>query len=291
MKSIIKILTIITVAVMMFLTSSCSRIDAGHAGIKVKLYGSKKGVQDIANVTGTVFFNPFTERVYEVPTYVQTAVYTKDDTEGSEKDEELRVTTRDGLTVSFDVSINYYTPDSTVSYIFKKYRKPLKDLEKGVLRTYIRDAFNNAANRYSAEELYEKKIEFEKIAEDNIREIFIKEGFIVEQVTILNELRLPATVVDNIQAKVNATQIANKKQQEVAQAIADADKLVATARGDSLAAVIRAAGIASSNKLLEKSYTDQILRAKWIDAWEAGGSKVPQYITGSAGNQFMLQMK
>ena len=205
MKSIFKILTIFTVAVIMSFTSSCTRIDAGHAGIKVKLYGSKKGVQDIANVTGTVLYNPITERVYEVPTYVQTAIYTKEETEGSDKDEELRVTTKDGLTVSFDVSMNYYTPDSTVSYIFRKYRKPLKHLEKGVLRTYIRDAFNNAANRYRAEELYEKKIEFEKIAEDNIREVFRKEGFIVEQVTILNELRLPKSVIENIQAKVNAT--------------------------------------------------------------------------------------
>lgn len=40
---------------MMFITSSCrERIDAGHEGIKVNLYGSKKGVDDITLVTGAV---------------------------------------------------------------------------------------------------------------------------------------------------------------------------------------------------------------------------------------------
>ena len=50
--------------------ASCNRIDAGYEGIKVNLYGSNKGVDDVALVTGMVWFNPFTTSVYEYPTFV-----------------------------------------------------------------------------------------------------------------------------------------------------------------------------------------------------------------------------
>ena len=291
MKSIFKLLTIVPVAAMMSFTSSCNRIDAGHAGIKVKLYGSKKGVQDVTAVTGTVFFNPITERVYEVPTFVQNVKYTREEDGKSETNEEFRVTTKDGLTVSFDVSMNYFTPDSSVTYIFKKYRKTLSHLERGVIRLFLIEEFNDAASNYTAEELYEKRMLYVEEASNAAKKRLLKEGFIVEQLTILNEMRLPESVVKNIQAKVNATQIANKKTQEIAQAIADASKLVEAARGDSLSAVIRAAGVAQANKMLEKSYSDEVLRAMWIEAWREGGAKVPQYIAGQTGGQFMLQMK
>ena len=57
--------------------SSCGyeRVDAGCEGIKVNLYGSDKGVDDVSLVTGAVWYNPFTEQVYEYPTYVQTIDY------------------------------------------------------------------------------------------------------------------------------------------------------------------------------------------------------------------------
>ena len=47
--------------------SSCiyERIDAGHEGIKVNLYGSDKGVDNISLVTGAIWYNPLTESVYE----------------------------------------------------------------------------------------------------------------------------------------------------------------------------------------------------------------------------------
>ena len=49
------------------LTSCSERIDAGSEGILVNLYGSDKGVDDVSLVTGRVWYNPFTEEVYEYP--------------------------------------------------------------------------------------------------------------------------------------------------------------------------------------------------------------------------------
>lgn len=54
MKTIIKFLCVLT---LVFGLSSCGyeRVDAGHEGIKVNLYGDGKGVDDISLVTGAVY--------------------------------------------------------------------------------------------------------------------------------------------------------------------------------------------------------------------------------------------
>jgi ABC-type cobalt transport system substrate-binding protein len=81
MKILINLIIVVILSVTMF--SCANRIDAGHVGIKVNLYGSDKGVSDITEVTGMVWYNPFTTSVYEVPTFVQNAIYTHHDTKGS----------------------------------------------------------------------------------------------------------------------------------------------------------------------------------------------------------------
>ena len=74
MKSKFLGLMVALLAVLSF--SSCrERVDAGYEGIKVNLYGSDKGVDDAVLVTGAVWYNPFTQEVYEYPTFVQTIDY------------------------------------------------------------------------------------------------------------------------------------------------------------------------------------------------------------------------
>ena len=41
-----------------------TRVDAGHVGIRVKLAGSDRGVQEMPVVTGWVFYNPLTMWVW-----------------------------------------------------------------------------------------------------------------------------------------------------------------------------------------------------------------------------------
>ncbi len=57
---------------------SCERIDAGHVGVKVNQYGDNKGVSDVVEVTGMVFYNPITHSIYEFPTFIQHKEYTGD---------------------------------------------------------------------------------------------------------------------------------------------------------------------------------------------------------------------
>jgi len=272
MRKVINIL--FTVLAVSTLFSCANRIDAGHVGIKVNLYGSEKGVSDITEVTGMVWYNPFTKSVYEVPTFVQNAIYTHNDIRGSYDNEEFRVTTKDGMTARFDLSMNYYTPAENVVSIFRKYRKPVSDLEKGVVRTYLREAFNNVASKYTAEGLYESRAEFESQSEERAKEILQKEGFIVEQIVILNEIRLPDDITQRINDKVKATQITKQKQEEVLQEIAEAEKRVARARGDSSSMVIRAAAEASAYKIKKQELNQLLIQQQFLEKWDG---KLPVY--------------
>ncbi|TAF67736.1 MAG: hypothetical protein EAZ55_01580 [Cytophagales bacterium] len=270
--------------ILMFVFASCTRIDAGHVGLVVKLYGSEKGVQDVTEVTGVVWYNPFTTTVYEFPTYVQNVVYTADKNEGSSENEEFRVTTKDGLTVTFDVSLHYRVDPNKVTQIFIKYRKPLADLDKSLMRNYLRNAYNNISGKYTAEQLYENKNKFVEETENLIRKVLFKEGFIVEQVVLLNDLRLPKAVVDNINAKINARQIALKKEQEVAQEKAEAQKEIEKAKGFAEATRIKAEAEANANKLMTESLSPNLIEYEKVKKWDG---KNPQYVGAGGASVFL----
>ena len=104
MKKVFKLFAIMLATVSMF---SCNRIDAGHEGIKVKLYGSDKGVSDVELVTGMVWYNPLTTRVYEYPTFVQTIDYP-----------EFTVNSKDGsqFTVDPNIQLNIASGNVTVEH-------------------------------------------------------------------------------------------------------------------------------------------------------------------------------
>lgn len=97
----------------------------------------------------------------------------------------------------------------------------------------------------------------------------------------------------NLNVKV---QVALKAENDVKTAQANAKIAVATAEGEAAAKVANAKGEydaakyqAAANKELQASYTDNFVKMRWIEAWEKGGSAVPQYQLGS-NSQFLMQI-
>src|SRR5262245_51046685 len=98
---------ILLLLVIVVLASSCVRIAPGHVGVKVSLAGSSRGVEDTPTATGWVFYNPVLTRVYEYPTFVQIAKWTKDLNEGRPVNEEITFTNKDNMLIAADISIGY----------------------------------------------------------------------------------------------------------------------------------------------------------------------------------------
>lgn len=264
------------------ITTSCERIDAGHVGVRVNLYGDGKGVHDVTEITGMVWYNPFSTSIYEIATYVQNVEYKKNSEDGNT---EFRITTKDGLTVSFDVAMNYRTLAEDVISIFKKYRKPPYELENSVIRNYTRDAFNTIASNYTAEGLYEERANFVIESAKAVSLKLEKEGFTIENITILNELRLPNSVAENIEKKVQAKQLALQKEQEVLQKKYDADKEIEEARGKAEAMRIKADGEAYAYDKKQQTLTPILIQQQWIEKWNGG---LPNYYSGGSNMPFII---
>ncbi len=255
--------------------SQCyERIDAGYAGIRVNLYGQEKGVDNVTEVTGIVWFNPLVTEIYEFPLFVQNAVFTKDSQEGSINNDEIRVTTNDGLVVSMDVSINYRIAENKTTDIFIKYRKPLDEISKTILRNYLRDSYNKSANHFSAEEIYTKKNEFISKADSLFSLDLENEGFVVEKIVMLNELRLPNTIKLAIDRKIEANQIAQQKKNELEQAKADAFKEIEKQKGEAQSLIIKADAERYAFEQKQKSLTSLLIQQQFIEKWDG---KLPVY--------------
>jgi regulator of protease activity HflC (stomatin/prohibitin superfamily) len=260
---------------------SCERIDAGHVGVKVNQYGDNKGVDDVVAVTGMVFYNPFTTAVYEFPTFIQHKEYKGENS--------FIVNSKDGSEFSVSPIMNYSVQRDKVPAIFSKYRRPLEDIEEGFLKTAVYDAFRLATNKYTADELISNREIFEVEVRRLLDGQLLKEGFVINQFT--SNLIYPETFKKSIEAKNNAVQNSLMAENKVRQAEAEAKIKVAQAEGEAQSLITTAKAEAEANRLRQSTLTPMLINQQWIEAWKAGGSKVPTYISGSGGDKFILNMK
>ena len=262
--------SILGLILMVFLFQSCERIDAGHVGVKVNQYGDNKGVDDVVAVTGVVFYNPITTKVYEFPTFIQHKEYKKTE----EGDDSFVVNSKDGSEFQVSPIMNYSVQRDKVPAIFSKYRRPLEDIEEGFLKTAVYDAFRLATNKYTADELISNRAVFEVEVRRLLDNQLLKEGFIINQFT--SNLIYPETFKRSIEAKNNAVQAALRAENEVKTAEAQAKIKVATAEGNAQAMLTSAKAEAESNRMKQVTLTPLLLQLEYINKWDG---KLPVYGT------------
>ena len=262
----LSIFGIVALFAMVFLFKSCERIDAGHVGVKVNLYGDNKGVSDVTEVTGMVFFNPITHNIYEFPTFIQHKEYTGDNS--------FVVNSKDGSEFHVSPIINYSVQREKVPAIFAKYRRSLDQIEEGFLKTAVFDAFRLATNKYTADELISNRAQFEIEVRKLLEGQLLKEGFVVNQFT--SNLLYPDSFKEAINAKNNAVQAALRAENEVKTAEAQAKIKVATAEGNAQAMLTSAKAEAEANRMKQQTLTPLLLQLEFINKWDG---KLPVYGT------------
>jgi regulator of protease activity HflC (stomatin/prohibitin superfamily) len=256
--------SIVGLFLLVFLFKSCERIDAGHVGVKVNLYGDNKGVDDVVEVTGMVFYNPITHNIYEFPTFIQHKEYTGDNS--------FVVNSKDGSEFHVSPIVNYSVKREKVPTIFSKYRRSLEQIEEGFLKTAVYDAFRLATNKYTADELISNRAQFEIEVRRLLEGQLSNEGFVVNQFT--SNLIYPESFKNAINAKNNAVQAALMAENKVKQAEAEAKIKVATAEGNAQAMLTNARAEAESNRLKQATLTSLLLQQLWIERWDG---KLPVY--------------
>jgi regulator of protease activity HflC (stomatin/prohibitin superfamily) len=229
---------------LMCMTSCAERIDAGHEGIYVSLYGNDKGVGQVSMCTGMVWYNPLTTAIYEYPTFVQTVDY-----------EPFTINAKDGSEFTVDPTISLKIVDGKSPEVFKKYRKDLKDIIHTTLYNYVKNAFRIQLNNFTTDYIVSNRDSIEKAIENYLAADLRKENFQLEQLT--SGLKYPATIVKAVNEKNKAIQDAQRAENEVKVAEAQAKKLIVAAQAE-----------AEANRLKQQALTPQILEKMWIEKWD-----------------------
>src|ERR1700677_940224 len=285
------------ILVAFFFAGCATRIGPGRVGIKVDLAGTQRGVEDLPIRTGWVFYNFLSSAIVEYPTSVQTAKWTRDPNEGSSNNEEMSFNTKDGLTVYGDLSVSYHLDANKVPAFYVKFRNDdIGQFTHGFLRNVARDAINRTGSQYTVQEIMgEKKSELEQNSRQDLQKQVADIGVVIDQFGFIGSPRPPQSVIDAINAKVQAQQIAVQKQNELVQSQADAAKLVAAAEGQAKAQVAVANGEAESNRLRAACLSENIIKwqklavtDRWITKWNG---QVPTVQTGSQGPGMLLDIR
>ena len=263
--------------------AACSYVPSGNVGIKVNLLGSEKGVESEVLGVGRYWIG-WNEDLYVFPTFMQNYVWTAGVDEGSPNDESISFQTADGMTANADIGISYSIDPDKVSIIFQTYRRGVEEITDTFLRNMVRDALVKQSSNKPIEYVYGAgKSELLASVQKDVADQVAPLGINIGKIYWIGEIRLPKTVIDSINAKNAATQMAQQRQNEVAQAKAEADKKIEDARGEAESILRVAEAQAKANKLLAESLTTEFVQYQAITKWDG---QLPK-MTGSAAVPFI----
>lgn len=231
-------------ALALITVSSCTRIEAGYEGIKVKQYGTGKGVQNTTLVTGRVWYNPFTEDVHEFPLFVQNSDY-----------EPFEVNSKDGSVFTVDPTIAYSVVPGMSPHIFVKYRKDLEAITGTTMLNYVKDAYRIQFNNYTTEQLISNRQQFENAVQNSLAELFKQEGFHLESLT--SGLKYPESIVQAVNAKNTAVQQAMQAQNQLVTDSINAKRKIIAAQAEKTA-----------NDLKQSALTPLLIQQQFIEKWD-----------------------
>ncbi len=284
------IAAVVAIVVMVAGCQTVTRVDAGHVGVKIKLAGSERGIQDMEVKVGWIIFNPVTEQVIMFPTSVQNVVWAASPHEGRAIDESLTFSSNEGVNVNADIGLSFHIEPSLAPKLYGRFRQnDLSILANGYVRNTVREAFQDVASKLPVQEIYGagKSKMLGEVA-SKCRDVLNKDGFVIDQLTINGALRLPQNVADAINRAMEATQNAIQSENRVRQVRAEAEQAIAQAngaaeaarrkaQGDGDALLIRARSEAKANEIIRLSMSASILQYRAMERWDG---KLPTYNAG-----------
>lgn len=253
------------------------RVDAGHVGIKVNLTGDSRGVGKYEYRTGWVIYNSWVSDLYQFPTYQQHIDYA-----------EQQVISRGGFAAVIKPSFNYSLKPGEIGDMFSNLRKPIKDVEQQWLHTAIVGTVNDVANKWTVDSIFNHREKFELDIVDEANKRTTK-WFTISQ--LRTNITPPKELQDAIVQKTKSIQDVQVAEQKRLVAIADMQRKIATAKGDSAEAVInasagaqvareQAAGEADAIRLKQNQLTNSYLEYLKLTKWDGA---LPQVQSGNAG--------
>ncbi len=273
-----------------FLMSCYEQVDPGFVGVRTHQRGTRAGEVEVLPVGRHDWVFAITTTTY--PTFKQNYVWTADKNEGSPNDESFTFAI-EGLKVTIDVGIEFSVIEADAGKVYSEYRKSLGELTDGAVRNYVRDQLNQAIKPYTDMEKFitqnqmaNQMADVMKEVESSTKNYFSTRGLEISQVYLIGSPNYPQKIVDAISRKVEATQNAIAKENELRESEAEAQKMKALAQGEADSLLVRARAEAEANNLLQKSLTKEMLTLKYIEKWNG----VEPTVKGGSDTGFILNL-
>jgi len=265
-----KKLNLLVIAFAAFAFTQCTTVDSAEIGIRFHKWSVSEERQGgvIGTVSGFVWFNPFTQRIYTYPTYVQRVSF-----------DEITVNTKDGAIFRIQPTLAYQLERDRATEIFLTYRVKLKNIERGFIHTCVFEAYRIVGNTFTSDELMAQRGEFEGQVRQRLEASMGASGFRVIEFTA--QISPPASLVASIDARNQMVQEAIRAQNEVARAAAQAEIAITKAKGEAQALKIQADGEAYYNRTVAASLSPMLIQQGAIDKWNG---VLPIYSGGSGGH-------
>lgn len=276
--AILKKLAMAAAVLSLAITAGCSKVPAGHTGVVVNLMGDNKGVDLQETSVGWKFLTP-NEELFLFPTFNQNFNIAS-----------VKAQDRDGMVVGLPVGIVLRAAPGSAPLLFKTYRKQMDEIVGVNVPQVIRDAVNSEASKLTAQDMYGKgKEEFIRRVETRVQKHFEPKGIIIESIFLTGQIELPDQVVAALNRKIEATQKAEQRENELRQTIAEAEKAKAEAEGLKQSAILKAQGEAEALNIKGEALRKNpgVVELNAIDKWDG---KLPTMM-GSQGPLPFINVK
>lgn len=282
------------IAFFYFGVAGCNRVTPTEVGFRINNSGDYRGLDSLPTVTGYNWTQPGFNYIVQMPTTQQHVIWGGDN--------EIPVSCLGGAGFKMDIGFNYRVNPFLASKIYLKYRTDdLSTITDTYLKNVVRGTMQDQSGTMTVDSMLNNLPFYEHTVAKNLTERLAKEGFIVDNFSLQKQpIPSDANLAAAINAKITARQSAETSKMQLQQSIAEANKLVATARGDSAqkvinaladAEVVRVTAVAEANAIKVKTEaltsSPQYLELRKIEKWTGN---VPTTIL-AGGSVPMLNIK
>lgn len=278
------LLPALALSLSIFLLPSCTRIAPTEAGFLISNSGNYRGIDSLPLLTGFEFYMPGFSHIVTIPTTMQHEVWTDAKAEGQTGEQAITIACMGGAGFRVDVGLNYHVDANKASHIYLKWKNSDLDMiTNQYIKNIVRGCMQEVSGHITVDSILINLPAFEHAVAELVTKKLGVDGFVVDGFNIVSMPRpTDANLAASIAAKITAKQNAEKAVMELQSSIAEANKKVADARGDSASKVITAAGEAEAIRLKQREITPTYVEyIKWLNA----GEDVPRVPETQLGNQ------
>ncbi|MCE3290012.1 MAG: stomatin/prohibitin-like protein [Caulobacter sp.] len=252
-------------------TACSTTVESGEAGIKTTKFGENPGVQ-LAELRPGWHWKGLGEDIIVYPTRQRTYSYTREPNSDGKENEEIAFADQTGLPMTADVNLTIRVRDDKAADLYARWRQPFDDLLDGQIRNDVRSAIAKETEQVPVSCNLNPVATVSGVTPTPAanappctgslmgggRQVVIQKAFQrVRSKEWVGTIRYPASVTAAVEARTQTEQRTLAAQQKAAEARANAEAAIETARGIAESTRLRGEALRANPEIIEQIYAER----------------------------------